>query len=58
MRSIRRIAVGSCLLGLMTMFVTGCVLAPPREGYYDRDHHRWYHDHAWVACGPADEHCR
>jgi hypothetical protein len=53
------------LLGLIvtTMtaaFLSGCVVAAgPREGYWDREHHRWWHEHAWVACvGPADEHCR
>ncbi len=52
------------LLGLivttMTMaFLSGCVVAGPREGYWDRDNHRWWHNHAWVACvGPADVHCR
>jgi hypothetical protein len=46
------------MMGLM-LFASGCVgVVEPREGYWDRDHHRWYHEHAWVACGPADEHCR
>jgi hypothetical protein len=44
------------LLGLM-LFAPGCVIAP-REGYYDRDHHRWWHEHAWVECNERDEHCR
>ena len=26
--------------------VMGCVIEPPREGYYDHDHHRYYRDHA------------
>jgi hypothetical protein len=43
------------LLGLM-LIVPGCVVEP-REGYWDRDHQRWYHNHAWVACGDRDEHC-
>jgi hypothetical protein len=43
------------LLGLV-MIVPGCVVEP-REGFYDRDHHRWYHDHAWVDCHEQDEHC-
>lgn len=43
------------LLGLM-LFATGCVVEP-REGFYDRDHHRWYHEHAWHECAERDEHC-
>jgi hypothetical protein len=44
------------LLGL-TVVVPGCVVEP-REGFYDRDHHRWYHEHGWRECGDRDEHCR
>ena len=29
----------------------------PREGYYDRDHHRYYHEHQWRDCVDRDEHC-
>jgi len=29
-----------------------------REGYYDGEHQRWYHDHAWHDCAQNDEHCR
>jgi hypothetical protein len=43
------------LLGLM-MFVPGCVVEP-REGYYDHEHHRWYHEHGWHECTEHDEHC-
>jgi len=52
----RRIALGSCLLGMIVL-VAGCVIAP-REGYYDRNHHRYYHAHAWHACIDNDPHCR
>ena len=57
-------------LCLLTTAVSGCVVAPPdggvryrtgvtvREGYYDRDHHRWYHDNRWVNCDRRDVHCR
>jgi hypothetical protein len=37
---------------------SGCIVATPHEGYYDRDHHRWYHEHEWHECGDRDEHCR
>jgi hypothetical protein len=43
------------LLGLM-LLATGCVVEP-REGFYDRDHHRWYHEHTWHECAEHDEHC-
>jgi hypothetical protein len=38
--------------------LAGCIVAQPREGYYDRPHHRYYHEHTWVVCGPGDRHCR
>jgi hypothetical protein len=44
------------LLGLIFL-MPGCAIEP-REGYYDNDHHRWYHEHAWQPCGDHDEHCR
>lgn len=44
------------LLGL-SLLVSACVIEP-REGFYDRDHHRWYHEHGWRDCGDRDEHCR
>lgn len=46
---------GSFLLGLFSI-ASGCVVAP-REGYWDRDHNRWYHEHGWVDCGHDDWHC-
>jgi hypothetical protein len=39
-----------------TLLSSGCVVEP-REGFYDRDHHRWYHEHAWHDCVEHDEHC-
>jgi hypothetical protein len=29
----------------------------PVEGYYDTEHHRWYHEHRWVECDDRDPHC-
>ncbi|MGH8232727.1 MAG: hypothetical protein ACREPU_00815 [Rhodanobacteraceae bacterium] len=52
----KRLTVGSCLLALAMMFLSGCVM--PREGYYDRAHHRYYHDHDWHHCVKQDIHCR
>ena len=50
----------SLLLGIyvLTSLFAGCVVAEPHEGYYDRDHARWWHNHAWVTCDRADPHCR
>jgi len=52
---------GSILLGLIALS-TACVVAEPRggyrEGYYDRDHHRYYHEKTWHECDERDEHCR
>jgi hypothetical protein len=42
----------------LTSVLAGCVVAEPREGYYDHAHGRYYHSHAWVVCGPRDVHCR
>ncbi len=42
----------------LTTVLAGCVVAEPREGYYDHDHARYYHNHAWIGCGPRDNHCR
>lgn len=46
-----------------TLLATGCVVAPrgvaePHEGYYDRDSHRWWHEHQWHECREQEEHCR
>jgi hypothetical protein len=51
-----RVAKFSCLLAL-TALASACVVAP-REGYWDRDHNRYYHEHAWHDCTPADNFCR
>jgi hypothetical protein len=52
------IAKAGFLVGLVLVtFASGCVVAEPHEGYYDRDHHRYYHEHVWVDCHGGDEHC-
>jgi hypothetical protein len=52
----RRIATTSLLLCLIAV-MSGCVIAP-RDGYYDRNHHRYYHQRTWHECGDHDERCR
>ena len=57
MKDATRAVIGSLLLGLAVLSA-GCVVAAgPREGYYDRDHHRYYHERVWVDCGDHDDHC-
>lgn len=29
-----------------------------REGYYDREHNRYYHENAWHDCVVNDPYCR
>ena len=52
-----RVAHASFLLALIAI-ASGCVVAEPREGYYDHDHHRYYHEHVWHECVVGDPFCR
>jgi hypothetical protein len=60
----KSIVNGGFLLGLIAVasaLASGCVVEPRdgyREGYYDHDHHRYYHEHTWHECIEHDEHCR
>jgi hypothetical protein len=60
MTSTQGIVRAAIMLGLISLS-TACVVAEPhdgyREGYYDRDHHRYYHENGWHECGERDEHC-
>jgi hypothetical protein len=53
-------AKSGILLGLIAFtFISGCVVTERHnEGYYDRDHARYWHNHSWVACDREDMHCR
>jgi len=51
-----RVVVGGFLLGLV-MLTASCVVEP-REGYYDHEHHRYYHEHTWHECFEHDVYCR
>jgi hypothetical protein len=57
MTSSQSIFRAATLLGLIAMS-SACVVAGEREGNYDRDHHRYYHENTWHDCGERDEHCR
>jgi hypothetical protein len=55
------LVLGMLLVMGMTLFASGCVVTPRgpyAEGYYDNEHHRWWHENGWVDCGPQDNHCR
>ena len=67
MRFLKPLAQTSLLLLGLVLFAPGCVVEPragydrghePREGYYDRDHHRYYHEHSWHECLENDPYCR
>ena len=49
--------VQGALVAALLVASTACVVEP-RESYYDHDHHRYYHEHAWHECGDHDDHCR
>ena len=58
MISTPRIVRGAFLMGLIAI-TSGCIVESPREGYYDRDHHRYFREHRWHECGERDgEYCR
>jgi hypothetical protein len=46
------------ILYAVTMMTAGCVVAEPREGYWDHEHNRWYHEHKWHDCHEPDAVCR
>lgn len=56
MNTMQSVIKGSLLLAL-TMLSCACVVAEPREGYYDRDHARYYHEHSWHECGEHNDSC-
>jgi hypothetical protein len=51
-----RILKGGFLMGIIAL-ASACVVAEPRDGYYDHDHHRYYGEHTWHECGDRDDHC-
>ena len=66
MRSSRLLVPLSLVMLAPGFLLSGCVVdrehtvreePVPSEGYYDREHHRWYHEHAWVVCDDRDPHC-
>lgn len=45
MINIQYVVKGSFLMGMIAL-ASACVVAEPREGYYDHDRHRYYQKHA------------
>jgi hypothetical protein len=56
MKDAIRIVQSGVVLALL--LVSSACVVEPRNDYYDRDHHRYYHEHAWHDCMEQDEHCR
>jgi hypothetical protein len=56
MRNMESLLKGGLLLALM-VYSSGCVVAEPREGYYDHSHARYYHEHTWHECGERNDSC-
>ena len=54
-KNTHRLAKSTFLFGLLGL-VVGCFVGP-REGYYDSNQHRYYHENGWHDCTERDEHC-
>lgn len=53
----QRVVRGGFLVGLLAL-LAACIVAEPRDGYYDRDHNRYYREHTWHECAEHDAYCR
>ena len=66
MAATRMILSHAVLFGLVALS-SGCVIHERggaeareegyREGYYDREHNRYYHEHSWHECMEHDPYC-
>jgi hypothetical protein len=57
--TLSRFAVSSFVLACLGL-MSACVVAERdhyRDGYYDHEHSRYWHENSWHACGERDEHC-
>ena len=60
---------GALVIAALMMTLSGCVVHDRevvhdgnysqgyKEGYYDREHNRYWHEQAWHDCVEHDEHC-
>jgi hypothetical protein len=68
--SSRLAATGALLVTGVVMSLTGCVVHDKevvhdnagytqgyKEGYYDHEHNRYWHDSGWHECGANDPYC-
>ena len=53
----KSIVAGAILVSSMVLVQTSGCVVETREGYYDREHHRYWHEHTWHECLEHDEHC-
>jgi hypothetical protein len=63
-------AAGAWLIASAVVALSGCVVHDRevvhdgnysqgyKEGYYDSQHHRYWHDQAWRDCVENDVHCQ
>jgi len=56
MNSIKTLIQGVLAAGTV-LLATGCIVEP-RNDYYDHEHNRYYHEHAWHECGEHNDYCR
>jgi hypothetical protein len=57
MRNLQYLIKGAILAGLVGL-TSACIVAEPRESYYDHEHGRYYHEHEWHECHGRDDICR
>lgn len=67
--SSRFYSLGALVSAALMVCLSGCVIHDRetvhdgnyaqgyQEGYYDREHHRYWHEKAWHDCVEHDEHC-
>jgi hypothetical protein len=52
------IALSGCVVHDREVVHDGGYAQGYKEGYYDREHNRWWHDQAWRDCEAHDTHCQ
>jgi len=52
------VALSGCVVHDREVVHDGGYAQGYKEGYYDREHSRWWHDQAWHDCVQNDIHCQ